>query len=75
MLMQSMVMIGVLYVLIDYKINYSSKRVHCFLLVNIIFGKKGSSGFAADQHKIKILFLHLLLNLKELLSEETENQV
>ena len=75
MLMLLMVMIGVLYVLINYKINFSSKRVHCFLLVNIIIGKKGSSGFAADQDKIQILFLHLLLKLKELLSEETENQV
>ena len=75
MLMLLMVMIGVLYVLINYKINFSSKRVHCSLLVNIIIGKKGSSGFAADQNKIQILFLHLLLKLKELLSEETENQV
>ena len=75
MLMLLTVMIRVLYVLINYKINFSSKRVHCFLLVNIIIGKKGSSGFAADQNKIQILFLHLLLKLKELLSEETENQV
>ena len=74
MLMLLMVMIGILYVLINYKINFSSKRVHCFLLVNIIIGKKGS-GFAADQNKIQILFLHLPLKLKELLSEETENQV
>ena len=75
LLMLLMVMIGVLYVLINYKKNFSSKRVHCFLSVNMIIGKKGSSGFAADQNKIQILFLHLLLKLKELLSEETENQV
>ena len=76
MLMLLMVMIGILYVLINYKTNFSSKSVHCFLFViNIIIGKKGSSGFAADQNKIQILFFHLLLKLKELLSEETENQV
>ena len=41
MLMLLMVMIGVLYVLINYKINFSSKRAHCSLLVNIIIGEKG----------------------------------
>ena len=74
MLMLLMLMISS-FALINYKINFSSKRVHCFLLVNIIIWQRGSSGFAADQNKIQILFLHLLLKLKELLSEETENQV